>query len=158
MTKPNTEQTDSDLLAVVDPTVQRALKTAIASGSLFECAHCNGSGTCATGREGASCDACAKDLNFFGSKERFGLACHTCRGLGKTTTHLHKLQQKATPYLAYTITGCSFALILLFGAWGYWRDDAKIDYFNEVMAFCTTLLGAVTGYYFSSRNSRSDST
>ena len=158
MTEPNTEQADTSV-AAVDPTLQKAVKNAIASGTLFDCAHCKGTGTCATGREGDSCDACAKELNVFSHKERFGLACNTCGGLGKTTTHLHKLQQKTTPYLAYTITACSFALMLLFGVWGYWRnDDTKIDYFNEVLAFCTTLLGAVTGYYFSSRNSSSDPT
>ena len=150
MTKPSTEQTDRGVLAV-DPALQ-AVKE-LASGTNFACAHCKGTGTCTTGKAGASCDACAKQLNAFRDKERFGLACATCGGLGKTTTYLHALQQKTTPYLAYTITGCSFGLILLFGVWGYWRnDETKVDYFNEVMAFCTTLLGAVTGHYFSSRN------
>ena len=74
-----------------------------------------------------------------------GLACGTCKGLGKTSTHLYNLQQKTTPWLAIGITVASFLLIAIFGL-------LKSEVFTEILAFCTTLLGTVTGYYFSARN------
>jgi hypothetical protein len=111
--------------------------------SLHACAHCNGSGTCKSGADGASCKACVKKNELRGGPH-IGLACGTCNGLGQTDSVTYRMLHRTQPTLAFLIIFLTFTAIFTFGMLGS-------PYFHEVMAFCTTMAGGVIGYYFSSR-------
>ncbi len=116
----------------------------VKSDVLHNCAHCSGSGTCKAGDNGESCAACVKRNELKEGPKYIGLACGTCGGLGKTDTLTYRLAHRTQPLLAWVIVTLTFLLIILFGFVG-------TQFFHEVLAFCTTLLGGVTGYYFVSR-------
>jgi hypothetical protein len=73
-----------------------------------------------------------------------GLACGTCNGLGRTDSQTYRLLHRTQPTLALLIVSFSFLAIFAFGL-------LSSPYFHEVMAFCTTVVGGVIGFYFSSR-------
>lgn len=110
---------------------------------LHPCAHCRGEGTCNTGKEGTSCEVC-RNNNDLKRGEYFGLACGVCNGLGVAESKTDRLNNRLQPVLALLIIYTALVFILIFGI-------AKSPYFNEVLAFCSTLVGGVTGYYFCSR-------
>jgi hypothetical protein len=111
--------------------------------NLHQCAHCIGTGTCSTDKAGESCAVCVKK-NELSKGQYSGLACGTCGGLGKTDTITYRMAHRTQPLLAIALVMLSLALVFIFGI-------ARSPYFHEIMAFCTTLIGGVTGYYFSSK-------
>ncbi|HSX91209.1 MAG TPA: molecular chaperone DnaJ [Pseudomonas sp.] len=110
---------------------------------LHQCAHCAGTGTCSSGNAGESCAVCVKK-NELRKGQYSGLACGTCGGLGKTDTITYRMAHRTQPILAIILVMLSMGLVFIFGM-------AKSPYFHEIMAFCTTLIGGVIGYYFSSK-------
>ena len=112
--------------------------------SLHNCAHCSGAGTCKAGENGDSCAACAKRNELKPGPKYVGLACGTCGGLGKTDTVTYRLTHRTQPLLAWVIVTLAFLLIIYF-------SFVAPQFFHEVLAFCTTLLGSVVGYYFVNR-------
>lgn len=116
------------------------------SGELYACAHCAGTGTCTSGVSEVSCAVCAK-RNELKAGTYVGLACGTCNGLGKTDTRTYRINQRTQPLLAIYLVTFSLGLVTIFGI-------SKNEYFHEILAFCTTLIGSVSGYYFSSRSAQ----
>lgn len=116
------------------------------TNTLHDCAHCQGSGTCKSGENQASCYVCAKRnelrLWLFKPKIYYGLSCGTCGGLGKTDSLTHRLQHRIQPSLAMAVIGISLSMIMVFGI-------GKSPYFHEILTFSSTLLGSIIGYYFS---------
>ncbi|RRV03629.1 molecular chaperone DnaJ [Stutzerimonas xanthomarina] len=110
---------------------------------LHQCAHCSGTGTCNSSSAGESCAVCVKK-NELRKGSYYGLSCGTCGGLGKTDTLTYRLTHRTQPIISILLVSISLLLVLFFGL-------IKSPYFHEVMAFCTTLIGSVTGYYFSSK-------
>ena len=113
----------------------------MSADNLHDCAHCGGTGTCKSGKDAESCRACVK-RNELRKGTYFGLMCGTCGGLGRTDTYTYRLQHRTQPLLSLLIVGGAFAVITLLGL-------TRSEYFHEVLAFCTTLVGGVTVYYFS---------
>jgi hypothetical protein len=64
--------------------------------------------------------------------------------LGRTDSQPYRLLNRARPAPALLIVSFSLLAILAFGM-------LSSPYFHDVMAFCTTVVGAVIGFYFSSR-------
>lgn len=89
---------------------------------------------------------CALKKNELKKGQYFGLACGTCGGLGITDTYTYRLNHRAQPLLSIVLVGASVLLVLFFGL-------LDSQYFHEILAFSATLVGSVTGYYFSSRRS-----
>lgn len=110
---------------------------------LHACAHCKGSGTCNSGPDSSSCKVC-EIKNELKKGPYYGLACGTCGGLGKTDTVTYRLNHRTKPVLSLILVLISTVLILLFGIF-------RNEYFHEVLTFCTTILGSVVGYYFSTK-------
>lgn len=113
---------------------------------LHDCAHCNGTGTCKSSSSGESCAACVKK-NELKKGSYSGLACGTCGGLGKTDTLTYRLKHRTQPVLSIILVLGAFFMVFMFGT-------LKSQYFHEVLAFCTTLVGGVIGYYFSGGSGR----
>ena len=111
--------------------------------NLHECAHCNGTGTCNHGKDGEACAACVKKQELRKGLY-YGLACGTCGGLGKTDTLTYRLNNRATPILGISIILCCFFMISIYGL-------TNNKHFSEILAFCSTLSGAVVGHYFGKR-------
>ncbi|WP_090498265.1 hypothetical protein [Pseudomonas borbori] len=111
--------------------------------NLHQCAHCAGTGTCSNNSAGESCAVCIKK-NELRKGQYFGLSCGTCGGLGKTDTVTYRMTHRTQPMLASMLVVISLTLVTIFGL-------GKSPYFHEIMAFCTTLIGGVTGYYFSNK-------
>lgn len=115
----------------------------------IDCAHCKGTGTCHSSREGASCFVCiraAKVKEF--TDVQFGLVCSVCEGNGYNEPFSERLQERIGPMLALAL--CYLTLVLVFFAVG------KSE-FDKVLPFSATIIGSVTGFYFGSRPSRRNS-
>ncbi len=110
---------------------------------LHTCAHCSGSGTCKTGSAGESCAVCVKK-NELRKGTYTGLACGTCGGLGKTDSFTYRITHRTQPALAIILVVIPLFLIGFFSI-------TESQYFHEILAFCTTVIGSVTGFYFSTR-------
>jgi len=113
------------------------------SDTLHACAHCAGTGTCKAMPTGESCAACIK-RNELKKGSYIGLACGTCGGLGITDTYTYRITHRTQPLLSIVLVVSALFLVVFFGIF-------RSEYFHEVLAFCTTLIGSVTGFYFSSR-------
>jgi hypothetical protein len=111
---------------------------------LHECAHCGTTGTCKNGKEGRSCAACVKYHELQGL-EHIGLACGTCGGLGKGEAYTERLNKRIQPLLARVLVFIAF--MVLFAAM-----LIQSTHFSEILAFISTLVGGVVGFYFSQRH------
>ena len=113
--------------------------------NLYPCKHCNETGTCTSGINGASCIVCNKNHDLKVNKIYNGLACGTCGGLGISEPYTEKLNKRIKPLLALLIVSilliCTMALALI---------DSK--HFTTFIAFSGTLIGSITTFYFSSAN------
>ena len=110
---------------------------------LFPCAHCNGSGTCATGESGCSCNACAR-----AAKEKrgsHGLFCGVCKGVGVAELQSDSFRRTIVPGLALVIVLIGF-LLILFAA------STNNPHFTAILPFCSGMIGVVTGYYFAGKH------
>jgi len=110
--------------------------------NLYPCAHCQESGTCHNGEHNQSCNLCIK-RNELKGKEHSGLACGICGGLGRTEPLTERINKRVAPVLSICIILPLLAMV--FGAM-----VMKSDYFTEILAFASAIIGTVVGFYFSS--------
>lgn len=110
--------------------------------NLYPCAHCEGTGTCKNGLEGKSCASCIKKNELKG-KDHSGLLCGSCGGIGLAEPLTERINKRTKPLLAMSIV---FVVLVIVAVCLVVRSD----YFSEVLVFASTLIGSITGYYFSS--------
>ena len=112
-----------------------------------KCAHCDGTGTCKNGVDETSCMVCVKKakLKIEGADKNAttGLVCSVCGGHGISEPYSSRLQNRIVPLLAIIIVYIALLII-----WSH----AKEEHFNQLLAFASTLIGSVTGYYFGGKN------
>lgn len=104
----------------------------------LDCAHCGSTGTCNNGPDGSSCAVCIKKHKIENQSSE-GLVCSVCGGIGTAEPFTDKLHSRVVPALALLIVYVALYLIFMFGS----KEN-----FNEILAFASTLIGSVTGYYF----------
>ncbi|UMR31595.1 hypothetical protein MJ904_05090 [Massilia sp. MB5] len=110
------------------------------TATLYACGHCKETGTCSNGSDGLSCSACAAEHALKGSEHR-GLPCGVCGGMGRAEPKTERINKRMAPILAYVVV-----VLLLMGI----ALSAIFDrHFSEILAFAGTVIGAITGYYFS---------
>lgn len=109
--------------------------------TLYACAHCKETGTCANGPDQATCRVCVKANEIKG--EHRGLPCGVCGGMGKIEPQTERINKRMAPLLAYMM----MVLLLL----GITFAATFERHFSEVLAFAGTVIGAITGYYFSKK-------
>lgn len=110
--------------------------------NLYPCKHCNETGTCNSGKDKSSCQACAKHHELKGNEPFFGLACGTCSGIGQAEPTTERMNKRIKPMLALGIV----FLILIFT---FVLAVVNNQYFAQFLAFAGTLMGSVTAFYFS---------
>lgn len=113
--------------------------------NLYPCAHCEQTGTCRSGSDGTSCNACIK-RNELRGKNYLGLACGICGGIGQTEPMTERMNKRTAPLLAICIV---VSLLILIGI----SLAIKSDHFNQILAFSSAIIGSVVGFYFSGKNS-----
>ena len=111
--------------------------------SYLACAHCGQTGTCNNGNDLMSCIKCSREAkNIFGKffcKPAKGVICSVCKGYGVVEPYTFSLNNRIRPALASgIIVG---AIVILPAALG-------TEHFDAILAFSTTITGAVTGFYF----------
>ncbi len=109
--------------------------------NLYPCAHCGGTGTCKNGANESSCSACIK-RNELKGKEYVGLLCGACGGLGMAEPYTERLNKRTKPLLAM---GIVFVMLIIIFVLAFINNP----HFTEVLAFATTLIGAIVAYYIS---------
>ena len=117
--------------------------------NLYDCKHCNGTGTCSSGPNASSCIACAErnEIPFFRRKNQHGLICGCCGGIGKSEPMTERLNKRISPMLALSMVFLLMFLVIF-------SLIIKSPYFSEILTFSSTLLGIILGYYFSSGKSK----
>lgn len=110
--------------------------------NLYPCKHCNETGTCTSGVDGGSCQACAKYHELKTNNLYTGLACGTCGGLGQSEPMTERLNKRTKPLLAMGIVFMVLLFVFILGL-------IKNPHFPEFLAFSGTLIGGITGFYFS---------
>ena len=115
--------------------------------NLHECKHCSGTGTCSNGKDSASCYACAKrnELPSWRRKNSNGLMCGSCGGIGKAEPLTERINKRVAPLLAIYLSIALLALV-------FFAAFSKSQFFSEILAFSSAIIGAVVGFYFSSRS------
>ncbi len=114
--------------------------------NLYPCAHCKETGTCTNGKDGASCTACIiknEIFMLFRFKTHVGLLCGACGGIGQAEPLTERMNKRTKPMLAIAIVLIMFTLI-------FFSLLTKSPHFTAILAFATTLIGTIAGYYFSS--------
>lgn len=112
----------------------------------IKCAHCSGTGTCKNGEKETSCFACKKESKLKNNETTTGLVCSVCLGLGMAEPKSLRIQNRLVPMLALLLVYFALVLIAVF---------ASKDNFPEILAFASTLIGSITGYYFGGKNKTS---
>ena len=112
--------------------------------NLYPCAHCRESGTCRNGENEHSCNFCIKHNELRG-KEHIGLACGICGGLGRAEPVTERMNKRITPILSIVIVLPLLAMVC-------WAMVVKSDFFSELLAFASAIIGTVIGFYFSANN------
>lgn len=110
--------------------------------NLYPCAHCGGTGTCNNGPDNKSCSSCIKKNELKG-KDHFGLLCGSCGGIGMAEPMTERLNKRTKPLLAM---GIVFSVLVIVFSFAF----TKHENFSEILVFASTLIGSITGYYFSS--------
>jgi recombinational DNA repair protein RecR len=114
--------------------------------NFISCKHCAGSGTCRNAENEFSCIKCSRKSRSFATKllgkEIKGAACHVCEGHGAVEPWSFSLNNRIAPTLALAVFIGSVILIL---------QSENSPHFEAILAFSTTLTGAVTGHYFGGR-------
>jgi len=114
--------------------------------NLHDCKHCEGVGTCKNGKDGCSCLACAKknDLPFYRLNNQFGLLCGSCGGIGMAEPLSERMHNRIAPMLAiFLVVG----LLIIISCAAFFSSQ----FFSELLAFSSAIIGSVVGYYFSSK-------
>ena len=118
-----------------------------------DCAHCQKTGTCTNGKDGASCSFCvAKAAQpTFGGFGRpippvstMGLPCGVCIGTAVAETASEKLVKVIAPLLALFIILIGFLIIL--------SISLHTEHHSQVLTLIGTLIGGITGYYFGGKH------
>jgi hypothetical protein len=120
--------------------------------NLHECKHCSGTGTCKNGRDGTSCIACAKknELGFLERwKNREGLICGTCGGIGQAEPLTERMNKRMAPILGLYLPVCLVAMITS-------ASFLPNSHFAELLAFSSPIIGTIIGSYFSSQNNKNE--
>ena len=114
--------------------------------NLYDCKHCAGTGTCSSGEDNASCVSCAKkhELPFWRQRGQLGLMCGSCGGIGQAEPLTERMNKRIVPILAILLT---ISLLVIISAAALLNSQ----YFTELLAFGSAIIGSVTGFYFSSR-------
>ncbi len=114
--------------------------------NLYDCRHCSGSGTCRNGEKESSCYACAKrnELPFWRRRRQQGLLCGSCGGIGQAEPLTERMNKRIAPMLAIILV-----LLLLFMV--FFFALTRNEYFSEILAFSSAVIGSVVGFYFSRR-------
>jgi hypothetical protein len=110
---------------------------------LLRCAHCSGSGSCNSGKDGASCYVCTRKSN--GKDTQVGLVCSVCDGQGYTEPKTDRIRKRMGPLLAMLL--CYFMLFLVL------RTIGKPD-LDKILPFAGAIIGSITGFYFGARAPR----
>lgn len=113
--------------------------------NLYPCAHCQGSGTCSTGTDGESCHVCIDESKAM--KNSHGLVCSVCGGIGLAELKTDRINKRVTSILAMLIAYFALALVLILAV-------TNNQYFSEALAFSGTLIGGITGFYFSKQTTK----
>ena len=114
-----------------------------------DCSHCGKTGTCGLGEGGVACDRCVHTHELRGlksSSSKRGLWCGVCGGTGVAEPFSVKLQSRVAPFVAI---GIILGILVLAGLIAYTAPDLR----PQVLTLAGTLGGAVTGYYFSGKQS-----
>lgn len=107
----------------------------------LDCAHCEKTGTCRSGPDGASCAVCVRSARI-SQQSAIGLVCSICRGIGTAEPDTLKLLNMFVPIFAAAFVGLLLLLIAFFA----WLRDGQ--FFQPFLTFAATAVGSVTGYYF----------
>jgi len=110
--------------------------------NLYPCKHCSETGICTSGEGETSCDACAKYHELKRNKSYSGLSCGTCGGLGQSEPLTERLNKRTKPLLAMGIVFLVLIFVFILAVF-------KNPHFPEFLAFSGTLIGGITGFYFS---------
>ncbi|WP_040072012.1 hypothetical protein [Pseudomonas batumici] len=113
--------------------------------NLYPCAHCERTGTCSRAANGAACAACVKNNNLKGSGH-VGLPCGICGGLGHAEPKTERINKRMQPILAILTLYFLMAAVLISAA-------VESQYFTEILAFASPLVGVVLAFYFTARGS-----
>ena len=111
----------------------------------IDCKHCFGTGTCTNGKDSESCAKCSRRSYLFKHNPPVGLVCSVCRGTCKIEPMSSRLKHRVGPLIALYIIGTAVMMVA----------TGHKEHFSEVLAFVGTLTGAVTGFYFSNKQSDS---
>lgn len=105
--------------------------------NLIPCAHCEKTGTCRSGTNGASCSVCIKHHDLTGMGH-MGIPCGTCSGLGLAETVTDRINKRYKAVLSvYAVTTIlSLALVSLF-----WNSA----HFTEILYFLGPVLAGILG-------------
>ncbi|WP_318470836.1 molecular chaperone DnaJ [Photobacterium leiognathi] len=114
--------------------------------NLYECKHCTGTGTCTTGHDETSCNACIKqaELPFWRRSNQKGITCGCCGGIGLVEPTTDRVNKRIAPFLALYLIVLIFILL-------FFALFTNNEYFSEVLAFSSAIIGSVSGYYFSTK-------
>lgn len=117
------------------------------TANLHECKHCSGTGTCTNGLDGNSCYACAErnELPFWRRKNQYGLMCGACGGIGKAEPMTERINKRVAPLLAIYLSISLLVFIFIAALTGS-------EFFSEILAFSSAIIGTVVGFYFSNRS------
>ncbi len=110
---------------------------------LIPCAHCEGKGICHSGKDESSCEICTRKVRLFGisSRKIYGIVCSVCYGGGVVEPMTERLNKRIEPLLAIILV-----YVALFMVW--FMATVNNQHFPAILAFSSTLIGSITGYYF----------
>lgn len=114
--------------------------------NLYPCAHCEQTGTCRNGPDGSTCNACIK-RNELEGKSHSGLVCGICGGIGQAEPMTERMNKRITPLLSMMIV---LPLLILISVSLLLRSE----YFSQVLAFSSAIIGSVVGFYFSGNRTK----
>lgn len=73
------------------------------------------------------------------------MVCSVCGGVGEIEPFTERLHNRTAPLLAIIIV-----YVALFMVW--FMAESNNQHFAEILAFSSTLIGSITGYYFGGKN------
>ena len=78
-------------------------------------------------------------------KNMTGVVCSVCSGLGVVEPYTYSLNNRIRPALAAGIIAGSIGIL---------GGALQSEHFESILAFSTTIIGAVTGFYFGGSNDK----
>jgi hypothetical protein len=74
--------------------------------------------------------------------------CGACGGIGQAEPLTERMNKRIAPMLAIVLSVCLIVIVAL-------AAFLNNQHFSELLAFGSAIVGSVSGYYFSSRQSKS---